>query len=78
MTKKRADPASAGPAPSDALVFFGATGDLAHKQIFPALYAMVKQGELTVPVIGVAHSGWELPQLRNRAKDAIQRVHTTR
>ena len=42
--------------PSDALVLFGATGDLAHKQIFPALYAMVKRGALTVPVIGVAHS----------------------
>ena len=42
------------PAPSDALVVFGVTGDLAHKMIFPALYAMVKNGELTAPVIGVA------------------------
>jgi len=74
MTKRKANPASGGPVHSDALVFFGATGDLAHKQIFPALYAMVKQGDLTVPVIGVAHSGWELPQLRNRAKDAIQQA----
>ena len=39
--------------PSDALVLFGVTGDLAYKQIFPALYAMVKRGALTVPVIGV-------------------------
>ena len=52
--------------PSDVLVLFGATGDLAHKMIFPALYAMVKRGALTVPVIGVAHSGWDLEQLRDR------------
>ena len=43
---------------SDALVVFGVTGDLAHKQIFPALYAMVKRGELTSPVIGVAFPKW--------------------
>ena len=43
---------------SDALVFFGATGDLAHKKIFPALQAMVKRGNLNVPVIGVAKAGW--------------------
>jgi glucose-6-phosphate 1-dehydrogenase len=47
---------------SDALVFFGATGDLAYKQIFPALYAMTKRGVLNVPVVGVAHSGWSLTQ----------------
>jgi len=57
---------------SDALVFFGASGDLAHKQIFPALYAMTKRGALDVPVVGVAHSGWELEQLRNRAKESIE------
>jgi len=57
---------------SDALVFFGASGDLAHKQTFPALYAMVKRGALKVPVIGVACSGWGLPQLRERAKDSLQ------
>ena len=45
---------------SDALVFFGATGDLAYKKIFPALQAMVKRGHLDVPVIGVARSGWSL------------------
>ena len=49
---------------SDALVFFGATGDLAYKQIFPALQAMVRRGHLDVPVIGVARSGWTLEQLR--------------
>jgi glucose-6-phosphate 1-dehydrogenase len=58
--------------PSDALVFFGATGDLAHKQIFPALQAMIKRGNLNVPVIGVAKAGWTLDQLRDRARDGIQ------
>jgi len=56
---------------SDALVFFGATGDLARKQVFPALYAMTKRGVLNVPVVGVAHSGWSLDQLRDRAKDSV-------
>ena len=54
---------------SDAFVFFGATGDLAHKKIFSALQNMVKQGSLNVPVIGVAKSGWNLDQLRDRARD---------
>ena len=57
--------------PSDALVFFGATGDLAHKQIFPALYAMVKRGVLSVPVICVAYSHWDLEQLHARVRDSI-------
>ena len=48
---------------SDALVLFGVTGDLAHKMIFPALYAMVKRGALKVPVIGVAFPNWSLAQL---------------
>ena len=48
------------PPPSDALVFFGATGDLAYKMIFPALQAMIKRGSLNVPVIGVAKAGWTL------------------
>src|SRR5208282_2772774 len=62
----------AGPkVPSDALVFFGATGDLAHKKIFPALQAMVKRGNLNVPVIGVAKAGWNIDQLRARARDSI-------
>ena len=44
--------------PADALVVFGATGDLAHKMIFPALYAMARRGVLDVPVVGVAASKW--------------------
>jgi glucose-6-phosphate 1-dehydrogenase len=58
---------------SDALVFFGATGDLAHKKIFPALQAMVKRGHLTVPVIGVAKAGWNLDQLKARARDGVEK-----
>src|SRR5262252_8291550 len=57
---------------SDALVFFGATGDLAHKKIFPDLQAMVKRGHLNVPVIGVAKAGWNLDQLRARAHDSVE------
>jgi glucose-6-phosphate 1-dehydrogenase len=53
---------------SDALVFFGATGDLAFKQIFPALQALVKRGALNVPVVGVAKRPWSLDQLRARAR----------
>jgi glucose-6-phosphate 1-dehydrogenase len=58
---------------SDALVFFGATGDLAYKKIFPALQAMVKRGNLNVPVVGVAKDGWNLDQLRARAKDSLEK-----
>lgn len=58
---------------SDALVFFGATGDLAYKKIFPALQSMVRHGKLDVPVIGVAKAGWNLDQLKARAKDSLQR-----
>jgi glucose-6-phosphate 1-dehydrogenase len=58
---------------SDALVFFGATGDLAYKKIFPALEAMVKRGHLDVPVIGVAKAGWNLDQLRQRAHDSVEK-----
>ena len=57
---------------SDALVFFGATGDLAYKKIFPALQAMIKRGTLDVPVIGVAKAGWDLDQLKARAKDSLE------
>ena len=56
---------------SDALVFFGATGDLAYKKIFPSLHAMVKRGHLSVPVIGVARQGWNLEKLVARARDSI-------
>ncbi len=58
---------------SDALVFFGATGDLAYKKIFPALQGMVKRGHLNVPVIGVAKSGWNLDQFRARALDSLEK-----
>jgi len=61
------------PAQADALVFFGATGDLAYKKIFPALQAMVKRGHLHVPVIGVAKSAWTLEQLEDRAKDSVEK-----
>jgi glucose-6-phosphate 1-dehydrogenase len=58
---------------SDALVIFGVTGDLAHKMIFPALYAMVKRGTLKVPVIGVAFPKWGIARLHNRVTDSIKR-----
>ena len=60
-----------GAARSDALVLFGVTGDLAHKKIFPALYAMAKRGALDVPVVGVATSKWSLAQLRKRVRFQI-------
>ncbi|MBE2237310.1 MAG: glucose-6-phosphate dehydrogenase [Caldilineaceae bacterium] len=63
-------------AQSDAFVFFGATGDLAYKKIFPALQAMIKRGNLDAPVIGVAKSGWTLEQLRDRARKSIEE-HST-
>src|SRR6202034_3849913 len=56
---------------SDALVFFGATGDLAYKQIFPALQALVKRHNLSIPIVGVAKAGWNLDQLKARARDSI-------
>jgi len=62
--------------PSGALVLFGVTGDLAHKMIFPALYAMVERGALTVPVVGVASSPWTAAQLRKRATDSIRKSGT--
>ncbi|HLH43814.1 MAG TPA: glucose-6-phosphate dehydrogenase [Bryobacteraceae bacterium] len=58
---------------SDALVFFGATGDLAYKDIFPALQAMTRRGHLNIPVIGVAKSGWSLDQFRARAKESLEK-----
>lgn len=64
--------ASPSPAPhSDALVFFGATGDLAYKQIFPALQALVKRHNLAIPIVGVAKAGWNLDQLKTRARDSV-------
>ena len=58
---------------SDALVLFGVTGDLAHKMIFPALYALTKKGALNVPIIGVALSNWSLTRLHARVVDSIKR-----
>src|ERR1700693_2893974 len=58
---------------SDALVFLGATGDLAYKKVFPALQAMIKRGHLNVPVIGVAKAGWKLDQLKARARDSLEK-----
>ena len=56
---------------SDAIVFYGATGDLAYKQIFPALYALAQHDRLDIPVIGVAKAGWELPSLQARARESV-------
>ena len=66
-------PTSTGEAttPSDGLVFFGATGDLAYKKIFPALQSLVSRGRLTVPIVGVAKAGWSLAQLRDRARASV-------
>jgi len=58
---------------SDALVFFGATGDLAYKQIFPSLQQMIRRGNLNVPVIGVAKAGWTVDQLRERARESLEK-----
>ncbi|HXT22520.1 MAG TPA: glucose-6-phosphate dehydrogenase, partial [Thermoanaerobaculia bacterium] len=66
------DEARDGRAESDSLVFFGATGDLAYKKIFPALQRLVKRGRLGVPVIGVARSGWKRDQLVERARESIE------
>lgn len=59
------------PPEADALVFFGATGDLAYKKIFPALYALLRRGHLDIPIIGVARSPWTVEQLHQRAHDSI-------
>jgi glucose-6-phosphate 1-dehydrogenase len=57
---------------SDAFVFFGATGDLAYKKIFPALYAMVRRGGLQIPIIGIARGGWNLDKLKERARESVK------
>jgi glucose-6-phosphate 1-dehydrogenase len=79
MTAPSPDPATdqlveSSMAAADAFVFFGASGDLAHKMIFPALYQMVKRGTLDIPVIGVAFSNWDLHQLREHARDGVARA----
>ncbi len=61
---------------SGAFVFFGATGDLAYKQIFPALQALVRRGVLDVPIVGVGRSGWNTEQLVERARQSISE-HST-
>jgi len=72
QTQPLASPqATQAPAFSDSLVFFGATGDLAHKKVFPALQAMIRKGNLNVPVIGVAKAGWTIDQLKTRARDSL-------
>ena len=58
-------------APSDAFVFFGATGDLAYKKIFPALQSLIRRARLNVPIVGVAKSGWNLEQLVDRARKSV-------
>ena len=63
---------NSAPAPSDAFVFFGATGDLAYKKIFPALQGMARRGRLEVPVVAVAKSGWTIEQLHERAKKSLE------
>jgi len=67
-----ADGEGGAPVVADALVFFGATGDLAYKKIFPSLQGMIRSGFLNVPVIGVAKSGWTLEQLRDRARESLK------
>jgi glucose-6-phosphate 1-dehydrogenase len=62
------------PLGSDAFVFFGATGDLAFKKIFPALYAMVHRGTLQIPIIGMARAGWSLEKLRERARASLEQA----
>jgi glucose-6-phosphate 1-dehydrogenase len=57
---------------SDAFVFFGATGDLAYKKIFPALQKLIQRGDLEVPIIGIARAGWTVDQLRARARDSLE------
>jgi glucose-6-phosphate 1-dehydrogenase len=74
MTPKRKAEAQATMRPnqSDALVFFGATGDLAYKKVFPAIQTLIQHGHLDVPVIGVAKAGWTLEQFQARARDSLK------
>jgi glucose-6-phosphate 1-dehydrogenase len=62
---------------SDALVIFGATGDLARKMVFPALYGLARRGALDIPVVGVALPDWDVERLRRRVKDAVERSTAT-
>ncbi|MBX3357702.1 MAG: glucose-6-phosphate dehydrogenase [Phycisphaeraceae bacterium] len=67
-----AAPSHQAAAPSDALVFFGATGDLAFKQIIPSLQSLIRRGKLDIPIIGVAKAGWNLEQMQARVKESLQ------
>jgi glucose-6-phosphate 1-dehydrogenase len=71
MVATMPDPSPDGAARSDALVFFGASGDLVYKKIFPALHAMARRGRLDMPVVGVARSDWTLEQFRDRARASV-------
>ncbi|MCC6189321.1 MAG: glucose-6-phosphate dehydrogenase [Anaerolineales bacterium] len=71
MTSQPAETNSGPLGPADAFVFFGATGDLAYKKIFPALQALIQRGQLDMPIIGVAKSGWRLEELRARARASL-------
>ena len=73
MTQTNDTPGAHGRERSDALVFFGATGDLAYKKIFPALQSMVRHNHLGVPVIGVAKAGWDLERFKARARDSLEK-----
>ena len=57
---------------SDALVIFGASGDLCFKKIYPALYHLVRRGHLSVPVIGVARAGWNVERLAEHVRDSVR------
>lgn len=61
-----------GESQSDALAFFGATGDLAYKKVFPALQSMAKRGHLKLPVVGVAKANWNVEQVRARARESLE------
>ena len=58
---------------SDALVFFGATGDLAYKKVFPAIQTLIQHNHLDVPVVGVAKAGWTMEQFQARARDSLEK-----
>jgi glucose-6-phosphate 1-dehydrogenase len=70
-------PKSDAPPHSDAIVFFGATGDLAYKQVFPALLGLVRDEKLDVPIVGMARAGWSLEKLKARAADSLRAHHVT-
>ena len=62
-----------GAGKADAFVFYGATGDLAFKKIFPSLQGMIRRGVLDVPIVGVAKEGWSVEQLQARARESLEK-----